>query len=247
MKRNILIDLEFTGLDNSFINDNEIIQLKLMNADTGEAILRWYRSSKPVSIWHRVYCGLSGRYPGRSKFSAKQFDNVKAKLVGPEDDVQYFGYGVSQDKLMLSKYAIDISICDLQERIRLNPQYEAEMAIGCASMEAAYLLLTGRVPPTNTHLELAELQLVREIHNHVVGFENCNELLTVMPWGHCAGMPIGEFVAKFRRQADGYRYNNSDLLAKSLTNAIHAVGHSHSEDWDQGEYDLDDESDFDED
>ena len=49
------------------------------------------------------------------------------------------------------------------------------------SMEATYLLLTGKKPPLDTHPELAELDLVREIYHEVMKFADCNELLTLRP------------------------------------------------------------------
>jgi hypothetical protein len=37
-----------------------------------------------------------------------------------------------------------------------------------------------------------------------------------MPWGDYAGVPIRKYVEEERRRADGYRFNNSDLLAVSM-------------------------------
>ena len=37
-----------------------------------------------------------------------------------------------------------------------------------------------------------------------------------MPWGDYAGVPICEYVKEERRRADGYRFNNNDLLATSM-------------------------------
>ena len=142
---------------------------------------------------------------------------------------------------------MEIEIVDLQEKLRLNPKYERDLALGCSSMEAAYLLLTGKKPPLDTHLELAELDLVREIYHQVVTFTDCNELLTLMPWGHCAGMPISEYVSEFRRAADGYRYNNDDLLAKSLTAKIPAYVSSSWDDEDEFDCDEDDDDEEDDD
>ena len=127
---------------------------------------------------------------------------------------------------MLAKYGVNIEIVDLQELIRRNPKYELALSIGCSSMEAAYLLLTGKKPQLKTHLSLAELSLIREIYQETINFEDLNEHFTLMPYGHCAGMPIRQYVSAFRRAADGYRFNNNDLLAKSLTAHIPAYGTS---------------------
>lgn len=243
--KNILIDLEFTGLDNTYVEDNQIVQLKLMDADSGKGTCINFKADKPVSLYHQVYCGLDGKYPGRMRFSAKQFAKAVEKIgVKPDDERTYFGYSVSMDQAMLKKYGLEIEIVDLQEKIRLNPKFERDLAVGCASMECAYLLLTGKKPPLDTHLRLAELDLVREIYHEVVKFTDCNELLTLMPYGHCAGMPISQYVSDYRRAADGYRLNNSDLLAKSLTAKIPAYVRST---WDDEDSDFDDEFDEDDD
>jgi len=242
----ILIDLEFTGLDNTYVDDNEIVQLKLMNADTGDGVCIDFKANKPVSVYHRVYCGLDGQYPGESPFSMDQFVKALEEIgVKPDDERTYFGYSVSMDRAMLKKYGVDIEIVDLQERIRLNPKYERELAVGCSSMEAAYFLLTGKTPPLDTHLRLAELDLVREIYHHVQTFTDCNELLTLMPHGHCAGMPISQYVSEYRRAADGYRYNNDDLLAKSLTARV-PVYVPYDDDFEDDEDDFEDDEDLEE-
>lgn len=242
--KNIVIDLEFTGLNNTYVQDNEIVQLKLMDADTDNGLCVNFKAHKPVSLYHQVYCGVDGKYPGRMLFSAKQFAKALEKIgVKPDDERTYFGYSVSMDQAMLRKYGVDIEIVDLQEKIRLNPKYERDLAVGCASMEAAYFLLTGKKPPLDTHLKLAELDLVREIYHQVVKFTDCNKLLTLMPHGHCAGMLIRQYVRDYRRAADGYR-NNSDLLAKSLTAEIPAYVRSS---WDHEDSDFDDEFDEDDD
>ena len=231
--KNILIDLEFTGLDNTYIQDNEIVQLKLMDADTARGVCIDFSAQKPVSLYHRVHCSLDGSYPGAMRFSVEQFARALEEIgVRPADERQYFGYSVSTDVAMLRKFGVEIEIVDLQDKIRLSPQYERELAVGCSSMEAAYALLTGKKPPLDTHLKLAELDLVREIYQQVMRITECNERLTLMPYGHCAGMPISQYVRDYRRAADGYRYNNSNLLAESLTTVIPAYdSYANDDEW----------------
>lgn len=229
---NTLIDLEFTGLDNTFIQDNEIVQLKLMDAETGNGVCVDFRANKPVSLYHQVYWNLDGKYSGEAMFSAEEFARALERIdVGPDDERQYFGYSVSTDIAMLKKYGVEIEIVDLQDKIRLNPKFESELSVGCSSMEAAYMLLTGKKPPLDTHLKLAELDLVREVYQQVTKFTDCNELLTLMPHGHCAGMPISQYIRGYRRAADGYRHHNFDLLAKSLTAMIAACDSYAEDEW----------------
>ena len=103
--KNIVIDLEFTGLDNTHFQDNEIIQLKLMDADSGGGVCINYTANKPVSLYHQVYYGLDGQYPGKTLFSAPAFAKALKKLsIKPGVERQYFGYSVSTDRAMLKKY-----------------------------------------------------------------------------------------------------------------------------------------------
>lgn len=61
-----------------------------------------------------------------------------------------------------------------------------------------------------------ELIMIQSLYNFVKNID-LKKRLTFMPHGHCAGMPIADYVIDYRRQADGYRFNNSDILADSLT------------------------------
>lgn len=83
---NVLVDLEFTGFDNTYVQDNEIIQLKLMNADTGRGVCINFRANKPVSLYHRVYCGLDGEYPGETVFSANEFAKALEEIGVKTDE-----------------------------------------------------------------------------------------------------------------------------------------------------------------
>ena len=58
-----------------------------------------------------------------------------------------------------------------------------------------------------------------------------------MPFGFCRGMPIKQYVRRYRRQADGYRFHHADLLAASLSKAIPLPTYRHDDDDD----DVDDE------
>lgn len=60
----MLIDFEFTGLDNSYVTDNEIIQAKVMNLQTGKVCCRNYRSEKRIGA--HAHPDLLGRRSPRS-------------------------------------------------------------------------------------------------------------------------------------------------------------------------------------
>ncbi len=58
--------------------------------------------------------------------------------------------------------------------------------------------------------------------------------MSVVPFGHCSGMSISDYVQEFRKQSDGYRYNNSDAFSLSLDNAIEEL--EYTEDFDDDDY-----------
>jgi hypothetical protein len=49
-----LIDLEFTGLDNSIISDNEIIQVKILNVNNKKSIIKNFNSKKELSAYTQL-------------------------------------------------------------------------------------------------------------------------------------------------------------------------------------------------
>ena len=92
------------------------------------------------------------------------------------------------------------------------------MAIEGSSIECCYYYITGQRPEF-IHGSLEELLAVKEIFDFVSQYE-LNEFYTVYPFGPNAGMPLDEYVVVYRRNADGYRFNNSDKLAESLEHYI---------------------------
>lgn len=114
-------------------------------------------------------------------------------------------------------------------------------------MEAAYYLLTGQLPKLRSHYDEREIDLIYRIYQETRKFDPVeqNKYLTLMPWGHCAGMPIAQYIASYRKHADGYRHNNDDLLARSLTRYIPAyAGHGFDDEtYDTTDDALDDEMD----
>lgn len=218
MKRvDILIDFEFTGLDNTFTKDNEIIQMKALNIDTGNHICMGYSSRKPLGATAISY-GLMKTYG--SRFSASRMQEHLAK-ISEGNVINFYGYGISQDVLMLQKYDIKFShtsYVDLREELQLS-KHEERLATEGSKLEAAYYIVTGTLPSLHTHNGVEELFLMKDIYLECKKIRK-KKYLTIMPHGHCAGMPISQYVSEYRRAADGYRYNNNDLLAATLNNYI---------------------------
>lgn len=225
-KTKIIIDFEFTGLDNTFIKDNEIIQMKVLNLNSLVSISANYGSTKNISAYGQIAHKVLNY--GGIKFSKDKFA-LHVRLVsgntysGEEeyynmDSFEFIGFSPSQDILMLKKYGIDIKITDIREQMQLT-KHELRMATEGSSLECCYLIATGKYPELKSHDGVDELRIIHELYQEVEKLEK-NHTLTVMPHGHCAGMELTQYVDEYRRQADGYRWNNHDLLAESLNAMI---------------------------
>lgn len=226
-----IIDFEFTGLDNSFITDNEIIQVKICNFDRSDFggspkwILRNFNSKKNLSahtqLEHQVL-----KYEAHPFFTLDEFVDMLSK-VGLSIDADFFGFGVEMDKKMLAKYDIELEIKDIRTHFQKS-KFAYRMATEGSGLEETFLIVTGLYPPDTSHADLTELMVVSELYKKMKDTE-ADEFISIVPFGHCAGMPISEYVIDYRRNADGYRYNNNDEFAKALTHEI--------EDFDYGEWD----------
>ena len=216
--KSIIIDFEFTGLDNSFISDNEIVQFKAMNTETGETICVNYNSGTEIKAYsyliHKIH-----KYEG-NKFSDFEFRHALSRIGASIDDT-FYGFGTTQDKFMLKKYMIDIKIKDIREMFQLS-EYDSKLAIEGSGLEVVYLIVTNEIPESTNHNGEDELCLMKKLFDVVKGLK-LKTYFEVMPHGHCAGMPLTEYVQKYRRASDGYRFNNNDLLSNSLTHVIESL------------------------
>ncbi len=224
-KTKIIIDFEFTGLDNSFIKDNEIVQMKALRIDKPDEKICWsFNSDKPISAYGQLAHKFE-RYELFQKFDEEAFKGVINMLFNESDgtdyddlEFEYYGFSPSQDILMPKKYGIDIKIIDIRKQMQLT-KHEVRMATEGSSLECCYLIATGKYPELKSHDGVDELRIIHELYQEVEKLEK-NHTLTVMPHGHCAGMELTQYVDEYRRQADGYRWNNHDLLAESLNAMI---------------------------
>lgn len=237
----ILLDFEFTGLDNTFVTDNEIVQMKAMLLDGNSFLCNFY-SKKPLCAYsfrsHRVE-----RYSLAATFSKEIFDRDIAALIGEGNIPEYHGFSTSQDIAMLKKYGIEIKIIDLREQLQKS-EFETRISTEGSGLEDIYFIVTGFIKEPS-HNGIEELHLIKELYEKVQTLK-INKFHAAVPYGHCAGMPILSYIARYRRAADGYRYNNSDSFSDSLTNAIDIVEQEreyYSEEDDEEDFFGDDEED----
>jgi len=224
-----IIDVEFTGLDNSFISDNEIIQVKILNVSNQKSVIRNFNSKKPLSahtqLEHKVV-----RYEGCPVFDLDQLVSMLTE-IGISIDADFFGFGVEQDKKMLAKYGWHVAIEDIRTHFQ-KTEFAYRMATEGSGLEETYFIVTGEYPPNASHSDFSEMVLIETLFRKMKETES-ESYMSVVPFGHCSGMKISEYVQNYRRAADGYRYNNSDDFSLSLSAAIEELEYANDdEDWD---------------
>lgn len=223
--KEIIIDFEFTGLDNNFITDNEIIQMKGKCLNNGLSICAMFGSNIPSGagayLKHRI-----GRVDAPLFSNNLYWENIGRMLNNIHCDFNLIGYSTKRDIAMLRKYGIiDIDNDNTMEEyidildILCTSKYEEQLAREGRSLETAYYIVTGKVPNLKYHGDIKEIELIEEMYLAVKD-EPRNEFMKFVPYGPYAGMPINDFIMDNRRMADGYRFNNEDLYARSLTEAI---------------------------
>jgi hypothetical protein len=220
-RKKIIIDFEFTGLDNSYQKDNEIIQMKSINLFTGEKKILNFGSKKKSCAGAYLVHRIKNHALKKRMFSKEEFYEFMPKDI---ENYEILGFSVTQDKEMLKKYGVSINITDIQELAALSG-FEKEMSLGGRSLETVYYIVTKKLPTIKNHGGLDELLLIRSIYKKIQK-NDTQKYYYYMPWGHCAGMPIKDYVLSYRRQADGYRFNNTDLLSKSLDYFIYKTEES---------------------
>lgn len=211
-----LIDLEFTGLDNSIIDDNEIIQVKILNFNNKKSIIKNFNSKKELSAYtqleHRTV-----RYKDCPLFSLDELIVMLAH-IDLSIDSDFWGFGVEMDEKMLAKYGWHVSIKDIRTYFQ-RTEFSYRMATEGSGLEPTYLIVTGEYPPKASHADFSEMILIEKLFEKMKEYE-ADTYMSVVPFGHCSGMLISDYVQEYRRQSDGYRYNNSDAFASALSNAI---------------------------
>lgn len=231
-KQTVIIDFEFTGLDNSFTTDNEIIQMKAMNVVTGKAICHNYTSKKNISAYGQLAHQVK-KYKG-DKFSIKRFHSDMERIgITLQTPVVFYGFGVQQDRLMLGKYGIRIPINDIREMLQLS-KFEQRLATEGSGLESSYLIVTGSYPDLQNHDGIKELEIIIALYEKAIKLKK-KKHLTIMPHGHCSGMPLKQYISNYRRAADGYRYNNSDILSDSMNKIIDEVENEYQEEYEEND------------
>ena len=228
-KQFIIIDFEFNGLPRYGFMP-EITQVKMKNLTNGNAVCQNFKTHKKG--FGQGYYGL---IKGDKLFSQKEFYKL-LKTIGASDKDAFYGFSIKTDKELLSSYNIYLSTyIDIQEQLMLKKKYELPMAMGGRSLEFCYYLVAKEVVAVD-HNTADELALIERLFYATRGKKRKH--LTVYPWGPEAGMPLDLYVDDNRRRADGYRYNNNDILAISLDYYINQAESSWSFDDEENDDDY---------
>jgi hypothetical protein len=209
-----LIDFEFTNIGGE-INRMQIV-------DENGLQVYDFKTNKPQSVVAIVKTG--GIIEGEEFFTKEFFDSIIN-----EDDI-LFGWGIQEDRSILSKYGIFVDIIDLQEMfIHANPMFVVENG---RSIEVANYFFTNKIISKHNGEELIPL------YNHYIRDNNLIEIDfydldedSIIPYGRFAGEELGYTISNERRAIDGYRFNNVDYLAKMYDNYIDRQDYE-DDDWD---------------
>jgi len=228
-----IIDFEFTGLDSEYIREHEIMETKIgICNDKFELISRhcWtHKTNRENSIGSFLVNGITKDMQTSDVFSNKWFNEtltelgvIKQNNSDRKTKIKLFGFGIKQDKVMLKKYNVDVSeivYTDIQELLGLSEEHEQDMVENGRSLETCHAIVTGN-PSQCDHHGTDELDWISDIGQEILRVKPLKEHYKFMPWGRFRGMPLSDYVSKNRRAADGYRYNNNDVLANSMNHEI---------------------------
>jgi len=151
--------------------------------------------------------------------------------IGLSLDSEFWGFGVEQDVKMLAKYGINITINDIRTHFQCT-EFAYRMATEGSGLEPTYLIVTGEYPPVISHSDFSEMILIETLFHKIKDYD-ADTYMSVVPFGHCSGMRISDYVQEYRRQSDGYRYNNSDAFAYALDAAIEELEYIEDDDMDE--------------
>ena len=228
-----IIDFEFNGLPRYNFKP-EISQVKIAKVIGGTtnivaSKIESYKTHKKTTAGSYLTCG---KIQGEGYFTKHKFLKLLMEVAEPSDlainpetgEILLYGlvgFSNKTDWEVLSHYnsrfELENQYCytDIQESLMLS-SIELKMAKEGRSMETCYYLLTGKeVAPSHGALEelYPLIEMWEIIYNEKITFHN---RLKYFPWGDHGGMPLKKYCEENRRRADGYRYNNNDLLAKAL-------------------------------
>lgn len=220
-KNKIIIDLEFNGIP-KYNFEPEIVSLMLYNITNDKHYIKTYKTNTPITVGANICMNWQVDNSNAEKFFDKEEFEKGLQTIEATKDDEFYGFSTSTDEQILTSYGVFFkrnTYKDLVEMLRLTTtNIEKSMAYEGSSIECCYFYITGQRPEF-VHGSLEELLAIKEIFDFVNQYE-LREYYTVYPFGPNAGMPLDKYVIEYRRNADGYRYNNFDKLSDSLDHYI---------------------------
>ncbi len=230
-KKNLIIDFEFTGLDNKYFDKNEILAFSILDIDNPcKKDCFIFKTDTPNSIGSKLVNQITKNdITVNQKFSAKFFYDVIRDYCWDITDIWLFWFGISTDKSFMRKYDLywqrwtrdwynfdyqDIS--DIVKLIDIKIDWltiEEQMLINGNRQEVVYKLLTWKdlKNHTWTHEVEAQYDMIQ-----VMLWQNVRESLKYVPFGWFKWMSIIEYCWEEEKRAYGYAMNNTDIFAISL-------------------------------
>ncbi len=249
---NIIVDLEFNCLPR-WNQQAEICKILVLNTNNNKTYTKVFKTEKPISVGSNICMNWSlDNSNATDLFSENEWYKALSAVLDKEvdeniyDEINLFGFGIKTDKEILSTYFRKIDYkydyYDLSDFFRLtSKENELLMCNEGSSLECCYYYINQK-PLNVNHGDDSELEAIYNIYQYVENCfinenENCQYRFTIFPFGNFAGMNLVYYCEDHRRQADGYRYNNDDLLALSLNDCIHRIEYAEEEEyWDDDDF-----------
>lgn len=236
----LIIDFEFTWLDNKVTQDNEIISMSIINIDTKKKWNYIFDTKKENELWSFLINWISRKDQlWKKKFSDSIFmdilfeyckdKNWKFEFNEKEDKLILYWFWISTDKMMLEKYiknfekTITKDYKDIQDLIRISNckdirwvDIEFSMAMNWCSIETTYFLLTWK--KIKSHSWTYEIEALLELFKKC-DIENVDttKFYEYVPFWVFKWMKIKDYAFLYERNAFWYMSSNDDRFSDSIS------------------------------
>lgn len=234
----LIIDFEFTGIDNSVIKDNEIISMSVFNIDTKKKWNYIFNSVKENELGSKLVNWIENSDQiWKEKFSKKLFADIvreycnSEEWFNKEDKLILYGFWISTDIKMISKYFdieqfYNFEYKDIQDLLRISnskdirwENIEYSMAINWCSLETTYYLVTWK--KLQNHKWTNEVEAIYNIYKKAwISWVKEETFYKYVPFGVYKWLLISEYVKKYKQNAEWYMKSNKDRLSESIKEFI---------------------------
>lgn len=187
-KRRIIIDFEFTWLDNSFIKDNEIISMSYFDIDKKISKVFYFSTNKKNTVTSFLKNGITEEDQKDNPLFSKNFFLNTIDI----ENSDIYGFGTSSDKKMLAKYDINFEYKDDIQAMLRKTKYEETIAKEWRSFESCCYIVLNEIF-NQVHKWTYEVDKMYDLFQIATKLRE-ERILKYVPYGGYAWMLIEDFV-----------------------------------------------------